>query len=514
VTVVPAMGKASSVYACSRQWTLIPHLISFPELGKFSFALKQFMKLLDRSMEDPYWAGFIRSLKRYQFDVSATPWLVVRRQEYTRECRRNAAEQLERCELMYPAFVEPARALVATLDAIESCEHEPLLAELQATASGVKDGQRAAVIITESRLVSIAREAIATVPDYAQWPVLVPRNVRGLDTYDCLAVIGSPGWYRRAKYVFSAPRSSAIHVLCYDWMSVRWQPEPALVAPAKGSSQGRQIRMEYTPAVPGITDEDVIPLRADVDSVLRRVEREYGGEGDYQRVEARLLILEGDKGVFVEAEGDATVLVIDLNQGAKQRVRRLIHRNIEPGLYILLRTESGGDYVVPIADQILGDQVEDLRDMQQTWKARLRMAARKNGIDETVASLRNYGSKVASHQNLRNWMQDRTIATDDEQDFFAIMKLVDLHNEAPAYWSAMRAIRRAHQKAGNKIRRQLVEQVNKSDLAELERMGLMEFTLDEKTGGSLTAYRIKSLADRPVKILPHRLDTPFPLEDL
>ena len=514
MTVVSAMGKASSVYACSRQWSLIPHLISFPELGKFSFALKQFMKLLDSSIEDPYWTGFIRSLKRYQFDLSATPWPVGRRQEYTRESRRNAAEQLQRCELMYPAFVEPARALVATLDAIESCEHEPLLAELQATASGVKDGQRAAVIITESRLVSIAREAIATVPDYAQWPVLVPRNVRGLDTYDCLAVIGSPGWYRRAKYVFSAPRSSAIHVLCYDWMSVRWQPEPALVAPAKGSSQGRQIRMEYTPSVPGVTDEDVIPLMADVDSLLRRIERERAVNGDHQLIEARLLVLEGDKGVFIEAEGDATVLVIDLNQGAEQRVRPSVHQDLERGLYILLRTEGGGDYIVPVADQILGDQAEDLRDRQVTWKARLRLAVRKNGIDETVESLRHYGSTVASHQNLRNWMQDRTIATNDPQDFFAIMELVGLRDEAQSYWNAMLTIRRAHQRAGRKIRRQLVEQVNKSDLAELERIGMMEFTLDEKTGGSLTAYRIKSVAERTVEVMPHRIDTPFPLEDL
>ncbi len=70
------------------------------------------------------------------------------------------------------------------------------------------------------------------------------------------------------------------------------------------------------------------------------------------------------------------------------------------------------------------------------------------------------------------------------------------------------------QKAGTKIRRQLVQQVNKSDLAELERIGLMEFTLDKKTGGSLTAYRIKSLAERTVEVLPHRVDTPFPLEDL
>lgn len=514
MTVVPEMGQVSHVYACSRQLSLIPHLISFPELGTFSLALKRFIKLLGESLDDPYWAGFIRPLKRYQFDLCAAPWLAAGLQEYTRDCQRNAAERLKSCHLMYPSLVEPATRLVKTLDAIAGSDHDPMLEGLHAIVKGTQDSQKAAIIITESRLVSNAREAVATAPDYAQWPVLVPRNVRGLDTYDYFVVIGSPSWYRRAKYIFSAPRASAIHVLCYDWMSIRWQPEPALAAPIKGSSQARQIRFEYTPSVPGVTDEDVIPLKADIDSVLRWAERESTGDDGHQLVEARLLVLEGDKGVFIEAEGDATVLVIDLNQGAEGRVRRSAHQEIERGLYILLRTEGGGDYIVPVADQILGDQAEELRDEQVTWKARLRLAVREHGIDEIVEALRNHGSTVASYQNLRNWMQDRTIATNNEQDFFAIMNLVGLPDEAQSYWDSMRTIRRAHQKAGRKIRRQLVEQVNKSDLAELERIGLMEFTLDEKTGGSLTAYRIKSVAERTVEVLPHQIDTPFLLEDL
>lgn len=510
----PVINQVSNVYACSRQLSIVPHLISFPELGKFSLNLKRLMKRLGESLEDPYWAGFIRPLKRYQFDLSAAPWPAQGIQEYTRECQRNATEQLQRCHLMYPALVEPASELVATLNAIASCDHDPVLEELQTIASGVQDGQRAAIIITESRLVSIAREAITKSLAYAQWPVLVPRNVRRLDTYDWFVVIGSPSWYRRAKYIFSAPRASAIHVLCYDWMSIQWQPKPVLAAPVKGSSQARQIRIDYTPLVPGVSDEDVIPLMADIDSVLQRAERESSSDRDYQRVDARLLVLEGDKGVFIEAEGDATVLVIDLNQGAEQRVRRIVYRNVEPGMYILLRTESGGDYIVPVADQILGNKAEELRERQQTWKARLRLAVREHGIDEMVEALRNHGSTVASYQNLRNWMQDRTIATSDPQDFLAIMKVVGLLDEAQSNWDSMRTIRQAHQKAGRKIRRQLVEQVSKSDLVELERIGLMEFTLDEKTGGSLTAYRIKSMAERTVEVLPHRIDTPFPLEDL
>jgi hypothetical protein len=508
------MDQVNQVYACSRQLSLTSHMISFPALGEFSHALKRFKTLLGESLEEPYWASFIRPLKRYLFDLSAAPWPARGLQEYTRLCQRNAAGQVERFHLMNPSLVEPARALVSALDAIALCDHDPVLEELQVIANGVKDSQIAAIIITESRLVSTAREAIATAPDYAQWPVLVPRNVRRLDTYDCFSVIGSPSWYRRAKYIFSAPRASAIHILCYDWMSIQWQPESALAAPVKGSSEARQIRIEYSPAIPGVTDEDVIPLIADIDSVLKRAERESGNDSDHQPVEARLLVLESDKGVFIESEGDATVLVIDLNQGVDQRVRRIVHRNVEPGLYILLRTESGGNYIVPVADQILGNRAEELRERQQTWKARLRLAVRERGIDEVVKVLRDHGSTVASYQNLRNWMQERTIATNDRQDFFAIMELAGLSDEAQSYWDTMLAIRRAHQKAGSKIRRQLVEQVNKGDLAELERIGLMEFTLDEKTGGSLTAYRIKSMAERTVEVLPHLIDTPFPLEDL
>lgn len=508
------MSQAGNVYACSRQLSLVPHLISFPALGEFSRALKRFQRLLGESIENSYWASFIRPLKRYQFDLSAAPWPAGRLQDYTHERQHFAMEQLEQCHLMFPSLAEPAKALVATLEAIARCDHDPVLEGLQSIANGVQGDQKAAIIITESRLVGIAREAIITAPDYAQWPILVPRNVRGLDTYDCFAVIGSPAWYRRAKYIFSAPRASAIHILCYDWMSIRWQPEPALAAPVKGSSQGRQIRIEYSPVDGGVTDADVIPLTADIEGVLKRAEQESGYDSDDEPIEARLLVLEGDKGVFIEAEGDATVLAIDLTQGMENRVRRIVHRNVEPGLYILLRTEGGGDYIVPVADQILGNQAEDLREQQQTWKARLRLAVKEKGMDKTIEALHKHGSTVASYQNLRNWMHDRTIATEAQRDFIAIMKLTGLDNNAQSYWDSMRAIRHAHNKAGRVIRRQLVEKVNKADLAELERIGLMAFTLDEKTGGSLTAYRIKSMAERTVTILPHRIDTPFRLEDL
>lgn len=505
--------KASKVYACNRTLSLTPHFISFPALRDFSLSLRQFLKRLGGDLEVPYWSEFIRPLKRYRFDLCAAPWPATLLREYTRERQIEARKHLLPCYQMYPSLAEPAHVLISTMEAIAGCDHDPVLEGFQSIADGFSDSDRVAIIITESRLVSIARQAIATVPDYAQWPVLVPQNVRGLDTYDCMIVIGSPGWYSQDKYVFGAPRAPNIHILCYDWMAINWRHEPSLTAPLKGSLKARQIPINYTPDIPGTSDDDIIPPKVDIDSVLRQAQKEPAYEGDHP-VLARLLVLEDDKGVFIEVEGDATNLVIDLNQDKEQRVRRIIHRNIVSGLYILLRTAGGGDYIVPVADQILGDRAEELREMQGTWKARLRLNAKQNSLEETVSALLNDGSKVASYQNLRNWMQDRTIATHDEDDFLAIMKLVGLQDSAQRYWNAMKDIRRAHARAGRQIRRQLMQQVNKSDLAELERVGYMEFALEGKNAGSLTAYRIKTVARQDIEVHPRRINTPFTLEDM
>ena len=187
---------------------------------------------------------------------------------------------------------------------------------------------------------------------------------------------------------------------------------------------------------------------------------------------AQLLVLEDDKGVFIEAGGNAQVLVIDLNEMRDKRIKKISYSQIERDMYLLLRTAGGGDYVVPVADRLLKERAEELREMQQTWKARLRLLVRKEGMDKVVAALNEHGSTIASYQNVRNWMNDRSIATEAYQDFFAILKLVELEKDTPEYWKAMKEIRRAHTMAGHLIGKQLLAQVNKSDLAELERVRL------------------------------------------
>ena len=509
------LARVNSVYSCIRTLILDTHFVSFPPLARFSAELHAFSKMVGEAHDDPYWSSFIRPLKRYRFDLCASPWSAESLKDYTLDRYNEATKHIEGCHQIFPSLATPAKLLTEKLIDIFEEGYDPIIDGLHAIATSLQsnDSQRSdtAILIKESRLVPIARHAISNAPDFAHWPVLVPHNVRDLSTYHQMVVVGPPYWY--PEFVFTAPRATSIDVLCYDFMSVHWKPESAFVAPIKGSYRARQIKIAHSLPMSISSTEDILPPSADIDRVMDRARKESDRKSEDEVVIARLLDLEGEMGVFIEAEGEAKVLVIDLNEEAKNRVKRISHQLLEPEMYILLRTSGGGDYVVPVADRLLGSQADILREMQQTWKARLRIAVKQNGMDKTINSLKVLGSKIATHQNIRNWMSDRTIVTADPGEFAAIMRFIGLQKEIETYWQAMRRIRGSHIRAGRRIKQRLVQQVNKSDLAELERVGFMEFTLGEQDAGSLTAYRIRSTAPQTVGVLPSRIDNAFRMED-
>jgi hypothetical protein len=450
-------------------------------------------------------------LKRYRFDVSAAPFSKPALLDYSCSLHKTLQGHLADCHLMFPARVVPALELLTHLGDICDEGQDYLL---QAIVHQVrKRGENkipGALLIKESRLVRETVVAMSKVSEFAGWTVLHPMNLRAIDTYRSVIVVGPPYWF--PDHVFSAPRAAAIDIICYDWIRVHWEPQPVFVAPTKSSRSARQLKISHIPDTLTGVDDELSPPTMDLDRVVDSARREYDRGGEDDSVEALLLGLEGDHGVFIEVE--SSVLVIDLSEEAKNRVKRISYRDLGAEIYILLRTSGGGDYIVPVADRILGDEAEDLREMQQTWKARLRGAIKKEGIHKTIDRLKTYGSKIASYQNVRNWSSDRNIITKDPADFRAIMTLTDLEDQADNFWTSMKKIQRAHARAGQHIRRLLLQEINHSDLLELERTGVMEFSLPDRDAGSLTAYRIVSIASRMVEVASGRIDEVFRIEDV
>src|SRR5262249_46693927 len=155
---------------------------------------------------------------------------------------------------------------------------------------------------------------------------------------------------------------------------------------------------------------------------------------EYELADARMFSLEGETSVFLDASDSARALIVDPEadedgRGQARRLRRISVSHIEPGMYLLLRTSGGGDYIIPVADKLLGAEAKPKRATQEHWKGSLREEVNRSGLFPACIALLDLGSIRADENNVRNWMSNRTIHPDDKLDFEAIMKLVGLQDK-------------------------------------------------------------------------------------
>jgi hypothetical protein len=226
----------------------------------------------------------------------------------------------------------------------------------------------------------------------------------------------------------------------------------------------------------------------------------WGGEAA-EESEAKLLVLEQGLAMLVPASEQSAELVIDLRPEATKLVHRVRASDLEVGMAILVRTDGGGDYVVPAADQILAHRKQELRNAQQSWKHALRTVVRERGFGETVQQLKAAGSQIACDQNLRNWISPRSIRTMHLDDFAAIHRVIDSSGSLQELWTNMGIISTAHLRAGAMIRRRLLEQAQTADLSTLLRDGRMDLKLPGELGGAaLTAIRITNIPRADVRV--------------
>ena len=193
---------------------------------------------------------------------------------------------------------------------------------------------------------------------------------------------------------------------------------------------------------------------------------------------------------MVEDDDSSRMLIIDFSRDKARRVVRLSVADIEPGMFVLRRSSGGGDFIVDLANRILGVRKNYLRSRQREWKDKLRWHVLEHGYDETVRHLLSLGSLIASYQNVRNWISPRHIKTNSMVDFKAIASLTGLSSECEQLWDEMTEIRRAHQAAGAQVSKMLLRRVSRADGAELQRLGYVDFDLGAEDGGTLTAQRV------------------------
>jgi hypothetical protein len=372
------------------------------------------------------------------------------------------------------------------------------LGRLQQVGCGLSE-QRIAIVVKEPRLVSTTEATVRSIPMLANVDVLAPSRLRRANCFDHIFIVGPA--HRVPDYVITASRAPNIHIVRYDCIRDVWQPRDSFPNPIRRGT----IRWSMPDTRNDLGVDDEIPQfdMSRIEDYARATDTERAIDG----IEAQPFVLADDWIVLVETDPNAYVLGIDLN--TEDLVERIPVGGIVPGVFVLLRTEGGGDYIVPLADRILGRRASDLRNSQERWKALLRDHVFKHGLLNTAISLIDRGSRRANEQNLRNWISPRFIRPNYEADFTAIMSLIQMAELTDSYWAQMGRIRSAHRQAGNQIRRQLLREVQAVDLEQLEESGRMDFQLPGVDGGTLTAFRVEEKLPHRLRVAPSRIDRPF-----
>jgi len=482
--------EADALYTLAARPVVRRHYVTHGGCKTFSLALSKFEKGLGDLAQDESWRNLLYVLKNYRFEISAAP-ITFNSPSLHRFSPEQIQSRFTQCRLSYPQFSQPLDALKKIFDQLRAAKENPLA---NCIAKLVDKGRRVGIVVKESRLIEPTEKELSTIGGKIE--VLVPTQLRSVKCYDRIIVVGPARWFSRPDHIFRSPRAPVIDLVMYRWIADDWQLGPAFIG--AGSPGPKTVDEESSVSEAPETAEETVLAQEAIPQAewahLLKPFRHLTADPSQDNVQARLLLLEGGSAVFLEAQDDATSIVIDLEADEGGTVRRLPVSEMKPGMFLLLRTVGGGDLIVPVADKILGGQATTLRSLQAEWKSKLREAVGALKYLDVSIRLLDLGSERANETNLRNWMAPRSIKTQDPKDFLALMKFAGLAASYEKYWNAMSVIDGAHRRAGATIRRMLLRQVLNTDLKTLVRSGTMTFELNEAGGGSLTAYRITDIA--------------------
>lgn len=507
------------VYSCGETCRVERHRVWQTEFHSFCLNLQKLKRALGVMAEEDFWNELLWPLLRYRRQVSCTPLCFDHPAVWDARLPERLRRHIAHCEQLYPRFGAPASALLDDLDAVSRQHQNPML-EVIATLCASYRTTKAALLLKETSMIPALPVTLGEIQELRHLELVTAAQLRRGECFDVLFITGPARL--QPEYVLSSPRANSIHVVHYGWIQDAWKHEPAFISSSLGkASISRTDRASAEPCTDHGLPQGVRADVMDAEDLLPPINWQgitsralESGPGDFlqEDITARLFLFEDHTAALLDAEEGSSALVIDLDEETVSRVKRIPVRDIAPGMFILLRTGGGGDYIVPMADRIMGERSSYAREQQRFWKARLREAIESESVLGVAVHLLDLGSGIANEMNVRNWASERSIKTRDYQDFAAIMRLLDLEDRTREYWDTMCKIDSAHRKAGGHIRKLLLRRVLDADFRELERSGRMDFELAEADGGSLTALRVADISPEPVTAPSSRLMHVFDLE--
>jgi hypothetical protein len=518
---------ANRIYRDASQCEIIRKSVDHASLADLSKSIRWLVQSVGEEVDDEFWRRTLTPIRRTAFALCSTPIPFAQLAAAIGTDWNQLERLIKQSKSLYPDFYELLHRVWRELTQLLLEDSTPLIEPLE---DFIQQQTTISVVLRNPRMNRMVVDYFARNRILRKAKVVSVSQLRGPHHSTALAVIGPCSWF--PEYVFSAPRATIIQVVSYRWIRDEWRPGPRFLHEAESHKPARQthrlgamptIRIENVGDVPTLEDlspAEILPP-VPVFSGDRFAHSPTTSPDNEDIVPARLCHLGGNHAVFVAADDSASSLIIDASDAEHVTVRRVPVDDLEQGMYLLLRTAGGGDFIAPLADRLLGESAVKRRSQQAEWKELLsRRAIERFGL----MNRRDLSSLVCSHlqsqglpnlrsANIHYWMSSKCIRPRKSEHFAAILTFAGLKERVEEIGSAMMEIDRSHRKAGHLIRQMLLQKIAGASLETLERDGQMDFELADQNGGSLSAFQVVDVPSQKYDIASDRIGVLLDLEE-
>lgn len=509
------LENAQRIYDCSADYEIYWHKVSQIELFHLYEQITTFDRKVAISDSGDFFSPLLRLLKRVRFHLSTLPLPLNTPEIYPPGLWETFDLISGKTRYIYPEFDSVVKEVKKQLEIVHSINFNPFL---NCIKSFVNQNEKIAVLIKEAHFISRVEAEID--PKLRGIKIVSQDYLRSSNNYSRVTVIGPSCLFPAS--IFNAPRARRFDVIHYNWIKDRFENSKYFLASnafntgIRISDNGKQVIRDNKAFEMGqdffLEGEELLPTINWTKT--KEVFPEEEMANSFEAAQAFALLLGSEKIVFLESSEEEKAWVINLDDESVSKIKKIPALEIRSGMFLLLRTSGGGDYMIALADQILGDKASIVRETQERWKSLLRAEVYQKGLNETVKTLQFLGADRANEVNIRNWISYKTISPKSFVDFRAIMKMIKLEDKAEEYWQVARTLEKAHRMAGFRISKMLLKIVVSSDLNELERYGSLEFELPGLNGGSLTAFRVEEVSPNTYLLPVSRLGRIFERDEL
>jgi len=235
-------------------------------------------------------------------------------------------------------------------------------------------------------------------------------------------------------------------------------------------------------------------------------------------VKARLIILPGNKIVYLRDDSKVINLMGVIGEGVSyirqiRKFPRTLVGDLCEGDLIVLRTSGSGDYLLDVVDMLIRKSgCYDLKEIALGWKSHLSEALRKEGPLKVFNYLKDKGHDFCSPMYLWEWTTNHVIGPANDSKFFELVAILDdlgylpegtdVVQYAEEKWSAMKELKRFHQRAGAYIRKELMDEIKRVLESGAPIGDSLSLNLKGVSSGTLSVFRVVAVDPEP-RMLPY-----------